>query len=75
MFYFRHVQARLVEPVPSSINRGDNFVLITKDRVYNFQGLYSNVIEQSRATDIAAASALNGNKEVRKYFYALNPTS
>ncbi|XP_044736426.1 serine-rich adhesin for platelets-like isoform X2 [Chrysoperla carnea] len=60
----RHVQARLVEPVVSSINRGDNYVLLTKTQVFNYQGLYSNIIEQSRANEIAAASALNGNRQI-----------
>ncbi|KAJ8953301.1 hypothetical protein NQ314_007373, partial [Rhamnusium bicolor] len=49
----RHVQTRLVEPVASSINEGDNFILITPTALYNYIGAYSNVIEQSRATDIA----------------------
>lgn len=49
----RHVQTRLVEPVASSINNGDNFILVTPTQVYNYVGLYSNVIECKRASDIA----------------------
>ncbi|XP_017777555.1 PREDICTED: supervillin isoform X2 [Nicrophorus vespilloides] len=48
----RHVQTRLVEPVATSINQGDNYILITPDALFNYIGSYSNVIEQSRAADI-----------------------
>lgn len=50
----RHVQTRLVEPVAASINNGDCYILITPNQVYNYVGLYSNVIERNRAADIAA---------------------
>ncbi|KAF5294574.1 hypothetical protein FQA39_LY13333 [Lamprigera yunnana] len=49
----RFVQTRLVEPVASSINDGDCYILITPNAVYNYIGAYSNVIEQSRAVEIA----------------------
>lgn len=49
----RHVQTRLVEPTAESINRGDNYLLITPTTIYNYIGEFSNVIEQSRAADIA----------------------
>lgn len=49
----RHVQARLVEPVASSINEGDNFILITPSCIYNYVGKFANIVEQSRAADIA----------------------
>lgn len=49
----RHVQTRLVEPTAKSINRGDNYLLITPTTIYNYIGEFSNVIEQSRAADIA----------------------
>lgn len=49
----RHVQTRLVEPTAESINRGDNYLLITPKTIYNYVGEFSNVIEQSRAADIA----------------------
>lgn len=48
----RHVQTRLVNPVVSSINQGDNYILITPNALYNYVGPYSNIIEQSRACDI-----------------------
>ncbi|XP_074029765.1 supervillin isoform X3 [Leptinotarsa decemlineata] len=49
----RHVQTRLVEPVASSINEGDNYILITPQALYTYTGTYSNVIEQSRLVDVA----------------------
>lgn len=49
----RHVQTRLVEPAAESINRGDNYLLITPSTIYNYAGEFSNIIEQSRAADIA----------------------
>lgn len=49
----RHIQTRLVEPVASSINEGDCYILITPTALYNYIGAYSNVIEQSRAADVA----------------------
>ncbi|XP_033608263.1 uncharacterized protein LOC111866670 isoform X5 [Cryptotermes secundus] len=49
----RHVQTRLVEPVASSINSGDNYVLVTPTEVYNYVGRYSNVIERSRGAEVA----------------------
>lgn len=49
----RHVQTRLVQPTAGSINRGDSYLLITPSTIYNYVGEFSNVIEQSRAADIA----------------------
>ncbi|XP_030021747.2 supervillin isoform X2 [Manduca sexta] len=49
----RRVQTRLVEPVHSNVNRGDCFILITPDQLYLYIGLYANVIERNRSTDIA----------------------
>ncbi|KAK7873808.1 hypothetical protein R5R35_005791 [Gryllus longicercus] len=49
----RHVQTRLVEPVASSINSGDNYVLVTPTEVFNWVGRYSNVIERSRGAEVA----------------------
>ncbi|XP_076271770.1 uncharacterized protein LOC143203482 isoform X2 [Rhynchophorus ferrugineus] len=49
----RHVQTRLVEPVAATINEGDCYLLVTTSVVYNYIGAYANVIEQSRATDVA----------------------
>ncbi|XP_034251142.1 supervillin isoform X7 [Thrips palmi] len=49
----RHIQTRLVEPIASSINSGDNFVLVTPSQVFNWIGKYSNVIERARGAEIA----------------------
>ncbi|KAJ8715962.1 hypothetical protein PYW08_013247 [Mythimna loreyi] len=49
----RRVQTRLVEPVHTSVNRGDCFILITSDQLFLYIGLYANVIEKNRSTDIA----------------------
>ncbi|XP_050500586.1 supervillin-like isoform X2 [Diabrotica virgifera virgifera] len=48
----RHIQTRLVEPNASSINEGDNYILVTSKALYTYTGAYSNVIEQSRTSDI-----------------------
>ncbi|XP_050666476.1 supervillin isoform X3 [Leptidea sinapis] len=49
----RRVQTRLVEPSHVNVNRGDCFLLITPDQLYLYIGLYANVIEKNRSTDIA----------------------
>ncbi|XP_013172087.1 PREDICTED: uncharacterized protein LOC106121130 isoform X2 [Papilio xuthus] len=49
----RRVQTRLVEPVHWNVNRGDCFLLVTPDQVFLYIGLYANVIERNRSTDIA----------------------
>ncbi|XP_039308928.1 uncharacterized protein LOC105192922 isoform X2 [Solenopsis invicta] len=49
----RHVQVRLVEPVVESINNGDSYILVTKSEVFNYIGKYSNIIEKTRAAEIA----------------------
>ncbi|XP_044598078.1 supervillin-like isoform X3 [Cotesia glomerata] len=49
----RHVQVRLVQPVASSVNSGDNYILVTRSELYHYSGKFSNVIEKSRAADIA----------------------
>ncbi|XP_061714904.1 uncharacterized protein LOC133523383 isoform X2 [Cydia pomonella] len=49
----RRVQTRLVEPVHTSVNRGDCFVLITPDQLFLYIGQYANVIERNRSTDVA----------------------
>ncbi|XP_077280924.1 supervillin isoform X1 [Temnothorax americanus] len=51
----RHVQARLVEPVAESINNGDSYILVTKSEVFNYIGKYSNIIEKTRAVEIASS--------------------
>ncbi|GAB1597773.1 uncharacterized protein LOC115211517 isoform X3 [Argonauta hians] len=50
----RRVQTRLVEPCTKSVNHGDCYVLVTSDKVINWIGEYSNVIERSKSADIAA---------------------
>ncbi|CAB3220517.1 unnamed protein product [Arctia plantaginis] len=49
----RRVQTRLVEPVHTSVNRGDCFILVTPEQLFLYIGLYANVIEKNRSTDIA----------------------
>ncbi|XP_018397433.1 PREDICTED: uncharacterized protein LOC108775536 isoform X2 [Cyphomyrmex costatus] len=49
----RHVQVKLVEPVVGSINNGDSYILVTKSEVFNYIGKYSNIIEKTRAAEIA----------------------
>ncbi|XP_070526196.1 supervillin isoform X2 [Cardiocondyla obscurior] len=51
----RHVQARLVEPIAESINNGDSYILVTKSEVFNYIGKYSNIIEKTRAAEIATS--------------------
>lgn len=49
-----HVQVRLVEPVFSSVNRGDCYLLVTKQKLFRFVGEYANVIERTRSQQLAA---------------------
>uniref|UniRef100_A0A1B0D7W5 Uncharacterized protein n=1 Tax=Phlebotomus papatasi TaxID=29031 RepID=A0A1B0D7W5_PHLPP len=49
-----HVQTRLVEPLYSSINRGDCYVLVTADKLFRFMGSLANVIERTRSQHICA---------------------
>lgn len=49
----RHVQTRLVDPVPSSINSGDCYVLVTPTDVIQWVGRYSNVIERAKCSEVA----------------------
>lgn len=48
----RHVQVRLVEPVFSSLNNGDCFILVADGQLFSFIGKYSNVIEKAHCKDI-----------------------
>lgn len=47
-----HIQLRLVEPIYTSINHGDCFILIAPNKLYRYIGFYSNFIEQSRCKQI-----------------------
>lgn len=47
-----HVQTRLVEPIYTSLNRGDCFILIAGDTLYRYIGSFANVIEISRSKKI-----------------------
>ncbi|XP_061169748.1 uncharacterized protein LOC133179062 isoform X3 [Saccostrea echinata] len=49
----RRLQVRLVEPCAKSINSGDCYILVTPDKVINWVGEFSNVIEKAKAADIA----------------------
>lgn len=49
----RHAQTRLVHPIKSSVNQGDDFVLITPTDVFHYKGEFSNVIERAKAAEIA----------------------
>ncbi|KAJ4936864.1 hypothetical protein JOQ06_001450 [Pogonophryne albipinna] len=49
----RHIQTRLVEPRASSLNSGDCFLLVTPDHCFVWIGEFSNVIEKSKAKDMA----------------------
>ena len=44
----RHVQSRLVEPVATSLNSGDAYLLILPDKLYAWFGEFANVIEKAK---------------------------
>ena len=46
----KQIQTRLVEPVASSINSGDVFILISGKDLFLWQGKESNVIEKARVS-------------------------
>ena len=50
----RHAQTRLVQPSVTSVNEGDDFILITQDEVFHYKGEFANVIERAKAAEIAA---------------------
>ncbi|XP_041029402.1 supervillin-like isoform X4 [Carcharodon carcharias] len=50
----RHVQVRLVEPRASSLNSGDCFLLVTAQHCFLWTGEFANVIERSKASELAA---------------------
>ncbi|XP_028288330.1 supervillin a isoform X3 [Parambassis ranga] len=49
----RHVQTRLVEPRASSLNSGDCFLLLTPHSCVIWIGEFANVIEKSKASELA----------------------
>ena len=49
----RKVQCRLVQPTASSLNSGDSFVVVTAEKIVQWIGDYSNVIEKAKAADVA----------------------
>ncbi|XP_054893323.1 supervillin a isoform X13 [Poeciliopsis prolifica] len=49
----RHVQVRLVEPRASSLNSGDCFLLVTPHHCFIWIGEFANVIEKSKASELA----------------------
>ena len=42
----RHVEMRLVQPNAKSINSGDCFLLVTKNKIYQWMGEFANVMER-----------------------------
>ena len=58
MLYFkydagrRYCQLRLVEPIASSLNSGDCFILIATGYLYLWIGEFANIIEKAKANDI-----------------------
>ncbi|XP_017108286.2 supervillin isoform X11 [Drosophila bipectinata] len=54
-----HVQTRLVEPVHTSLNRGDCFILVAGPQLFRYVGSFANVIEISRSKKICAAIVEN----------------
>ncbi|XP_059494658.1 supervillin-like isoform X1 [Stegostoma tigrinum] len=50
----RHVQVRLVEPSASSLNSGDCFLLVTAKHCFLWIGEFANVIERSKASELAS---------------------
>ncbi|XP_059893675.1 supervillin-like isoform X2 [Gadus macrocephalus] len=50
----RHVQVRLVEPVASSLNSGDCFLLLTAKHCFMWSGEFANVIEKAKTSEMAS---------------------
>ena len=55
----RHVQTRLVEPSSASLNSGDVFIAVTKNKLFHWVGKSANVIEKARVSDFALISRLD----------------
>ena len=46
----RHVQTRIVEPMASSLNSGDVFILVSAKELFIWLGKEANVIEKARVS-------------------------
>ena len=46
----RHVQTRIVEPMASSLNPGDVFILVSAKELFIWLGKEANVIEKARVS-------------------------
>ena len=55
----RHIQTRLIEPVYQNINSGDCFILMTSSNLFHYIGKYSNIIEQTKSSEIIAQIVQN----------------
>ena len=53
----KNVQTRLVEPVPSSINSGDVFILVGSKDLFLWQGREANVLEKARVSSLLTTTA------------------
>ncbi|GFR98405.1 supervillin [Elysia marginata] len=49
----RTVQTRLVEPHGRSVNSGDCYILVTPEKIIQWEGQFANVIEKAKASEIA----------------------
>ncbi|XP_076444912.1 uncharacterized protein LOC143282905 isoform X2 [Babylonia areolata] len=50
----RNVQTRLVEPSSKSMNAGDCYILVMNDKVINWVGEFSNIIEKAKSAEVAS---------------------
>ncbi|CAG2105358.1 unnamed protein product, partial [Medioppia subpectinata] len=49
----RRAQTRLVEPDIKSMNGGDCYILVARDHIFVWIGLFANVIERTKALEVA----------------------
>lgn len=42
----RHVEMRIVQPVSSSVNSGDCFLLVTRNKIFQWMGEFANLMER-----------------------------
>lgn len=50
----KNVQTRIVEPHAKSMNAGDCYILVTPDKIINWVGVYSNIIEKAKSAEVAS---------------------